>query len=491
MMINQTWCDRSFEHGLFRDDLFCQYRYQTINSSFCSFDFENGVFQNYTFCRRFYSYNFTNFNQSWCNETFEDGLFNDHALCRMNFSRYDTRDFNVSWCNETYKEGIFIHHPFCYQIYKNYNLNNFKDSWCDVNYEYGIFRRHPVCNDYLRRQTERQLVFINATNSLRFNNSVYLASQYDKCGMKVNFDQDYIMFNQTIVVVYGDNHGQNNGLVEREEKDYYHFMCRRNRTIVEKLFGGGYFNTTFRKDGEREDNKTRTFDFSLTHSDMDMKRQDIYELGDFIRFRLHSKTDFKNVKAVVQQCWTTSDGYKDKKYMLIDNRCIQDRNTFWMVQNRSMSEFKVEAFRYLGANRNAIYMECHLRMCTMDDKSDECRYCDDNNVNKRRRRSTGEYTFSVDEKILVVKSPVFYIIETPTQTLPPFLTQQPGEKDTTSQSIFAGTNGTIIIALLAIVIFIALVLIVKKVMFSPPAISVATVNGLENKAISLETIKQA
>ena len=83
-----------------------------------------------------------------------------------------------------------------------------------------------------------------------------------------------------------------------------------------------------------------------------------------------------------------------------------------MVQNRSMTEFKVEAFRYLGAVRNAIYMECHVRMCTMDDMSDECRYCDNNNANRRRRRSTDEYTFAVDEQVLFVKSPVFYITET-------------------------------------------------------------------------------
>ena len=71
-------------------------------------------------------------------------------------------------------------------------------------------------------------------------------------------DNDYITFNQTIVVVYGDDSNNNNkdsNLIEREEKDYYHFMCRRNRTIVGKLFGGGYFNTTFRQEGRREDSK--------------------------------------------------------------------------------------------------------------------------------------------------------------------------------------------------------------------------------------------
>ena len=88
-------------------------------------------------------------------------------------------------------------------------------------------------------------------------------------------------------------------------------------------------------------------------------------------------------------------------------RCTRDGNTFWMSQNRSMSEFKVEAFRYLGAVRNAIYMECHVRMCTMDDMSSQCQFCDDKNV--RSRRSADEEESK--ENVQTVKSPVFYIIE--------------------------------------------------------------------------------
>jgi len=459
----ESMCNTSYFDGLFMDHVFCRYNNSNINASFCSNHFEEGMFLKHPFCIRLYNdYDFYNFDYKIiCSSGSEDKTFIEHALCTSKFFLYNITEFNKTWCSSKYENGIFLEHPFCQQLFVRTNFDNFEYLWCSMDYEDGIYLEHPKCKDVKANQT----TFYRVQNEARFDDSVFLASPYDRCGINVYSDDDFITFNQTIVIVYGDDSPNDNNLIQREEKDYYHFMCKRNRTIVEKLFGGGYFNTTFRQEGRREDNATRAFELSLSHANMEDQRQDIYQLGDYIKFRLKSHTSYENVKAVVQQCWTTSDGYNDKKYMLIDNRCTHDQNTFWMSQNRSMSEFKVEAFRYLGAVRNSIYMECHVRMCTMDDKSSQCDFCDDKE-NARNRRSADEEESK--ENLQTVKSPVFYIIERPQAPVP---VQE-------NSSAFTGTNGTIVIILLSAMVFIGFVLIIKKFFFTPTT--------LQNKAMLLE-----
>merc|ERR1719334_807928 len=88
-----------------------------------------------------------------------------------------------------------------------------------------------------------------------------------------------------------------------------------------------------------------------------------------------------------------------------------DGSTFWMSQNRSMTQFKVEAFRYLGENKNAIYMECAVRMCMDNDNKTNCQFCPDSS-NVRNRRNVDETSLVHDENVRIIKSPVFYIIDT-------------------------------------------------------------------------------
>ena len=66
----------------------------------------------------------------------------------------------------------------------------------------------------------------------------------------------------------------------------------------------------------------------------------------------------------------------------------------------------MEAFRYFGESKNAIYMKCAVRMCLVNDESTQCQYCGETAAGRKRRDSK-----EVDgEEILYVKSPVFYII---------------------------------------------------------------------------------
>ena len=66
-------------------------------------------------------------------------------------------------------------------------------------------------------------------------------------------NSDFIIYNQTIVVVYGDD---TNSMIQRKEFDYYNFMCKKNRTIIEALEGGGFFNTSLSTTpGEKQDSK--------------------------------------------------------------------------------------------------------------------------------------------------------------------------------------------------------------------------------------------
>merc|ERR1712151_555447 len=98
-----------------------------------------------------------------------------------------------------------------------------------------------------------------------------------------------------------------------------------------------------------------------------------------------SNTARTEVKAIIQRCWTTTDGSANS-YTLIENRCKMESGTSWVKKpTESESEFKTEAFRYLAASQNKIYAQCLVRVCLDTQGTPECTLCDP--TLKRKRRS--------------------------------------------------------------------------------------------------------
>ena len=66
---------------------------------------------------------------------------------------------------------------------------------------------------------------------------------------------------------------------------------------------------------------TVDFDFTFSHTDMNDIQQSAYKLGDYIKFTMQLNSKVSDTKAVIQECWATSDGVADK-YNLISNRFV-------------------------------------------------------------------------------------------------------------------------------------------------------------------------
>jgi len=295
--------------------------------------------------------------------------------------------------------------------------------------------------------------------------SVLIGAPVKNCGINVFADATHIIYNTTLIVTYGQNPTAEIG---REEYDKYNVMCLRNRTVDEMV----NFDVNFRQTGNDAKNTTEDYSFAFTHTDMSDATTSVYKLGDYIKFKMVSNTAQTEVKAVIQRCWTTTDGSANS-YTLISDRCTMESGTSWFSNpTDAESVFKTEAFRYLSASGNKIYTQCLVRVCLDTQTSAECTLCSPGL--KRKRRSTEEEEEPSVGQMALIKSPVFYIIEKDT----------PAQGSQESESFMSGTKGVVVIILLATLVFVIAAAIVKKVFFSTPAVVASPVVAYSNKAMA-------
>lgn len=366
-------------------------------------------------------------------------------------------DFNV-YCSDT-KIEVYFNKTNLDMRNNGNNNRNYTISW--VNQDL------PSCS-----VTEYNSSFVDlsgfnkAGSKTMFDKTIWIEANFNplSCGLVEMQNSDYIYYNSTVRITYG----QNTGIIRREEYDFYHVSCLRNRTVEQKLTGD-YFNTSYRVNGTDKKNNRIDYSIALTHSDMNNIAKTEYKLGDYIKFGLTTSTA-TNVKAVIQKCWSTSDGAANE-YKLIDSRCSSDPGTFLMTQTALSTQWKTEAFRYLNPVPNSqIYVECLVRVCTATSSDSECTFCP-----SRKRRDVTEETSSSSGEMAVVRSPIFYIIEK----------DQPTETSQSSASALSGTNGTIVIVLLASLVFIVAIAVIKKVFFTGViAAPVVSMKGIDNQGLA-------
>uniref|UniRef100_A0A7M5UTH4 ZP domain-containing protein n=1 Tax=Clytia hemisphaerica TaxID=252671 RepID=A0A7M5UTH4_9CNID len=294
--------------------------------------------------------------------------------------------------------------------------------------------------------------------------NVNIGSAVTRCGINVFADAINIIYNTTVIVMYGENPTAGIG---REEYNKYNVMCLRNRTVETDLEN---FNITYIKTGKASKNDTADFVFSLTHSSIAGPSKPVYKVGEYIKFTLFLTSLRTEVKVVIQRCWTTTDGSANS-YDLI-NGCQTEPGTSWISATEAISTFKTEAFRYLSASENKIFAQCLVRVCLDTQTSAECTLCPP--TLKRKRRSIEEEEKTSVRQMALVKSPVFYIIDKDT----------PAQGSQESSSVLSGTNGLIVIILLATLVFAIAAAIVKKVFFSAPAAVASPVVAYSNKAMA-------
>jgi len=367
-----------------------------------------------------------------CEDTYIRVYFNKTKIEeRTNADGSNNRPYDISWKGQKGVAGCYV------------NMNN---------------------NTHFDNGTEK------TAGNTRFEDAIWIDADFPgECGLSEMQTQDYIYYNQTIVITYGENP---TAAIRREEYDYYMVSCLRNRTVEEKI-DTEYFNVTYRTEGEDTKNNTVDYSFSLSHSTMGGIPSQEYNLGDYIKFDLQFNTAGSTVRAVIQECWSTSDGY-NSAYKLIDSRCPVDVGTSLITAVRTQTSWKTEAFRYLGKSDSAVYVECLVRVCLHNDPIplQECQWC-----SSRKRRDVGSNAQQKSTgEMAVVKSPVFFIVEK----------EQTTESSSASSSnALSGTNGTIVIVLLATLVFVIAVAVIKKVFF-PTLVAVPNVSmsGIDNKGLA-------
>merc|ERR1712048_1076525 len=257
--------------------------------------------------------------------------------------------------------------------------------------------------------------------------------------------------------------------------DDYHIMYMRNITVEEKLGGVGHFNTSLRQQGTDAKNTTLDYVFTFVQYDNQGLAQSEYQLGEFIQFTIMFNTSLTSTKAVVQKCWTTSDG-SNMEYNLIKDRCADDVGSRILHQSDKKFSWQTEAFRYLGASTSQIYAECLVRICVDADNTAECTPC--TSIRKRRAIEDDSVEQTSPGEMVVLRSPKFYILDnqaTPTNS-----------QAAASNNVLSGTTGTILIVLLATLILIVALAVIKKVFFPTPVPQVAavTMKGIDNQGLA-------
>jgi len=292
---------------------------------------------------------------------------------------------------------------------------------------------------------------INPVGSLP--SSVQIGAPITSCGINVFADAINIIYNTTVIVMYGENPTAGIG---REEYNKYNIMCLRNRTVETDL---NNFNVTYIKTGKASKNNTADFEFSLVHNSIAGPSKPVYKLGEYIKFTLTALTSRTEIKGVIQRCWTTTDGSANS-YDLI-NGCQTEPGTSWLTVAHFRSVFKTEAFRYLASDHNKIYVQCIVKVCLTAQTGSGCDLCTVPGARKRRSSDDTTEIEGFEAPTMVVKSPAFYVVKDSTTS--------DNDAQTSSSNILSGTNGLIVIILLATLVFVIAAAIIKKVFFSSPA----------------------
>ena len=84
----------------------------------------------------------------------------------------------------------------------------------------------------------------NSTENIINNQTIWLESDYDKCGIDVQQRDGKIVYNQTVVVTYGKDLVST--IVSRKENTFFTAECLKANNFTVQL-EGNYFNVTFMK----------------------------------------------------------------------------------------------------------------------------------------------------------------------------------------------------------------------------------------------------
>jgi len=371
-----------------------------------------------------------------------------------------TAEFNVQ-CDDSNLVVFFNKTALDERTVANYNNRSYVIKWDSSNDKFNCE------NDGSNSSVATSIAGLTSNGGYASTIAMVSALTGERCGVTYHSDNTYIYYNNTITIRYGENPVGNQ--IIREEYDVYNIFCYRNRTVEEKLSGDS-FNVESRVDGAETKNNTVDFSFAFTHMDMNGASTSKYKLGDYIKFKMVLNSAVNDTKAIIQDCWATSDGVSNK-YNLISNRCTYEQETTQLATSDTETTFNTEAFRFVPSG-NSIYVECRVRVCLDSDTSQECTFC---SKKRKRRDITDGSTKPLESQIATIKSPIFYIID-----------KEPAQPSSQQQqSVLSGTNGLIVVVLLSAFVFVICAAVIKKVFFTAPqVVGEVPVVSYHNKAMA-------
>lgn len=325
---------------------------------------------------------------------------------------------------------------------------------------------------------------INGTQPNYINgDQIHIDADYEDCGINIIESNENIIYNQTVIVLYGEN--PSNHLVFREEFDEYNVQCIKHRNFTQHM--ENVINVTHVRSGKSKSNDTADWDITLKRTNAGWVGEDTtgtVALGETLYFDIRIETGRSDIELNPQNCYAVkADG--SSRFNIITNRCLDpsDKTSVISIHERKYFQWRVEAFKYFDSNQ--IYMKCDVLICTTSSVSPLCSPCPE----KRKKR---EIAFiggisSIDGSqptSYEIRSPVFVIVEKTDST-------RANANSEKSSSIFDGTNGIVIIVLLGILIFIASIAVIRKIFLNsprdthaPPDQSCKTVTGYDNSGMA-------
>lgn len=324
------------------------------------------------------------------------------------------------------------------------------------------------------------MILANTTNV--YDGEIWLAADYNDCGINIVSSGTDLIYNQTIVINYGEN--PNSNLIFREENDYYHVKCTKSGNMSVNIAGESITVTKMEKTVEKSDKAE--FDVTLKRFESNAygSAQDTsgtVRLGDPLFFKLKLSTDRRDLKMQPQNCYATATPGSAARHYLIKDRCadagdgtVKLPSFAPQVMDTSHFSWSNQAFRFFGSSAN-IYIVCDVLICLKTDTSLSCEKC---GGPARKRRDV--FALDTDEGRKMSKkvtAPLIVILDD----------NQSSGQSTGNSNVFSGTQGTIILVLLIALALVALALIVKKlvapVRSNAPVAITNVETGFENKGM--------
>ncbi|XP_066917357.1 fibrocystin-L-like [Clytia hemisphaerica] len=302
----------------------------------------------------------------------------------------------------------------------------------------------------------------SSVNNTDGKGGIFIETSYLDCGISIHQYDEYIQFNQTVEIIYGNP--MNSTLVYRSFKHDTQASCffhvNQTTELSFNVFNRISENVIESGIGEFD------FDFGVYKAD-NTEVTGLISIGEILTFKVRLTTLADNVLLSPQNCYATR-GDRTGRVTLIKDRCPNPLFTDSLQINTSPTdkkyfEWQDIAFRYHG-NSNTVRFACDLLVCPVKDfanTTQQCKRC--NQVSARRRREAADEVPDYPVSEVQIESPQYFIVE-----------ENEGNQPTSnkaSKQFMETTNGILVATIGSTLLLIACLLIIKKSFHAPKIVS--------------------